>query len=96
MVGHPKCNRSSFWLLSKWQCWIITKSDREIIVKEAFKATAINVTAQGQRHLGAAIGSREYVEEYVNDKVTNWISEITKLTKFAVTQPQASYATYTF
>ena len=46
--------------------------------------------------MGAAIGSREYVEEYENDKVTNWISEITKLAEFAVTQPQASYAAYTF
>ena len=78
------------------KCWIITKPDREITVKEAFKGTAINVTVQGQRHLGAAIGSREYVEEYVNDKVTSWISEITKLAEFAVTQPQASYAAYTF
>ena len=65
-------------------------------MNEAFKETAINVTAQGQRHLTAAIGSREYVEEYVNDKVTDWISEITKLTEFAMTQPQASYAAYTF
>ena len=63
-------------------CWIITKLDREIIVKAAFKETAINVTVQGQRHLGAVIGSREYVEEYVNDKVTNWISKITKLAEF--------------
>ena len=78
------------------KCWIITKPDREIIVKEAFKGTAINVTVQGQRHLGAAIGSQEYVQEYVNDKVANWISEITKLAEFAVTQPQASYAAYTF
>ena len=65
-------------------------------MKEAFKGTAINVTVQGQRHLGAAIGSREYVEEHVNDKVTSWISEITKLAEFAVTQPQGSYAAYTF
>ena len=48
-------------------------------MKKAFKETAINVTAQGQRHLGAVIGSPEYVEEYVNDKVSNWISKITKL-----------------
>ena len=41
--------------------WIITKPDREIIVKEAFKETAINVTVQRQRHLGAAIGSQEFV-----------------------------------
>ena len=40
-------------------------------MKDAFKETDINVTVQGQRDLGAAIGSLEYVEEYVNDKVTN-------------------------
>ena len=61
----------------------------------AFKETAINVTVQDQRHLGAAIGSREYVEEYVNEKVTNCISEITKQAEFAMTQPQSSYAAYT-
>ena len=70
----------------------MTKPDREITEKEALKGTAINVTVQGQRHLGAAIGSREYVEEYVNDKVVKWICEITKLAEFAVTQPEASYA----
>ena len=51
-------------------------------MKEAFKETAINVTVQGQGHLSAVIGPREYVEEYVNDKVTNWISKITKLAEF--------------
>ena len=68
-------------------CWVIAKLDREIIEKEAFKETAVNVTVQGQRHLGAVIGSPEYVEEYVNDKVANWISKITKLAEFTVTQP---------
>ena len=53
------------------KCWIITKPDREIIVKEAFKGTAINATVQGQRHLDSAIGSRAYVEEYVNDIAIN-------------------------
>ena len=56
-------------------------------MKEAFKEPAVNVTVQGQRHLGAVIGSPEYVEEYVNDKVANWISKITKRAEFTVTQP---------
>ena len=34
--------------------------------------------------------------EYVIDKVTNWISKITQLAEFTVTQPQASYVAYTF
>ena len=61
-----------------------------------FKDTAVNVTVEGQKHLGAVIGSREYLEEYVSEKVTNWVSEVTKLAEFALSQPQACYAAYTF
>ena len=76
------------------KCWIIAKPAKEESVREAFKDTSINVTVQGQRHHGAAIGSREYLEEYVTEKVTNWINDIAKLAECA--QPQACYAAYTF
>ena len=72
------------------KCWIISKPDKEASVKEVFKDTAVNVTVEGQKHLGAVIGSREYLEEYVSEKVTNWVSEITKLAEFALSQPQAA------
>ena len=74
---------------------ITSKPSKEASVKEVFKDTAVNVTVQGQKHLGAVIGSREYLEEYVSEKVTNWVSEITKLAEFALSQPQACYAAYT-
>ena len=61
-----------------------------------FKDTAVNVTIQGQKHLGAVIGSRKYLEEYMSKKVTNWVSEVTKLAQFALFQPQACHAAYTF
>ena len=41
------------------KCWIIAKPAKEGSVREAFKETSINVTVQGQKHFGAAIGSRE-------------------------------------
>ena len=44
----------------------------------------------------AAIGSREYLEEYVSEMVTNWINDIAKLAESALSQPQACYAAYTF
>ena len=78
------------------KCWIIAKPAKEESVREAFKDTSINVTVQGQKHLGAAIGSREYLEEYFSEKVTNWINDIAKLAEFALSQPQACYAAYTF
>ena len=61
-----------------------------------FEGTAINMSTQGQKHLGAALGSREYLEEYVGSKVEDWISQVVKLAEFAMSQPQACYAAFTF
>ena len=78
------------------KCWIIAKPAKEESVTKAFKDTSINVTVQGQKHLGAAIGSKAYLEEYVSEKRTNWINDIAKLAEFALSQPQACYTAYTF
>ena len=61
-----------------------------------FKDTVINITVEGQKHLGAVIGSREFLESYASDKVENWVREVAQLADFARTQPQASYAAYSF
>ena len=46
--------------------------------------------------MGAALGSRSFLEEYVGQKVDKWVNEVTKLADFAISQPQASYAAFTF
>ena len=61
-----------------------------------FEGTAINISTQGQRHLGVALGSREYLEEYVGSKVEDWVSQVVKLAEFAMSQPQACFAAFTF
>ena len=43
-------------------------------------------------YLGAAIGSKEYREDYVATKVKTWIEEIHVLTDIASTQPHAVYS----
>ena len=40
-------------------------------MEEVFKETIINVTVEGKKHLGVAIGSREYPDEYVSE-VSHW------------------------
>jgi hypothetical protein len=42
------------------------------------------------------VGSRSYLNEYVKEKVEEWVKEIINLADFATTQPQASYAVDTF
>ena len=61
-----------------------------------FRDTAINVTIEGHKHLGEALGSRSFLEEFVGEKVDEWVNEVTKLADFAISQPQASYAAFTF
>ena len=65
-------------------------------MRAVFGAMAINITTEGHKHLGAALGSRSYYEEYVGETVEDWVSQITKLAEFAVSQLQASYAAFTF
>ena len=74
------------------KCWIIAKPVKEESVREVFKETSINETIHGQKHLGVMKGSRELVSE----KVSNWVNEVATLTEYALSQPQACYAAYTF
>ena len=61
-----------------------------------FRDTAINVTIEGHKHLGEALGSRSFLQEFVGEKVDEWVNEVTKLADFAISQPQACYAAITF
>ena len=51
------------------KCWLITKPKREEAARSIFDETATNISTQGQKHLGEALGSKTCLEEYVNDKV---------------------------
>ena len=61
-----------------------------------FGGTAINISTEGHQHLGALLGSRKHLEDYVEEKVEDWISQIVRLGEFAQSHPQASYVAYTF
>ena len=61
-----------------------------------FNDTKINVTTKGKIHLGAVIGSNDFQTKYVNQKITEWCSELKILSEFAKSQPQAAYAAFCF
>ena len=82
------------------KCWLIVKPNKYEEAMEAFQNTGINVTqlvtTEGRRHLGAALGSRDFLKDYVNEKAEQWVEEVIKLSEFANSQPQACFAAYTF
>ena len=78
------------------QCWLIIKPEREETAREVLRGTTFNVTIESHKHLGAALGSRLLLEEYVEEKVDEWVNEVTKLADFYISQPQASYVAFIF
>ena len=76
--------------------WLVVKPYNEETAGSIFEKTAININTEGRKHLGAALGSRSYFEQYVNGKVEEWVGKVTKLEEFALLQPQACFAAFTF
>ena len=74
--------------------WLIVKAEHQQKANEVFRGTNIQITTEGERHLGAVIGSNEYKDRYCNNLVKEWSDELTLLTRIAVTQPQAAYTCY--
>ena len=59
-----------------------------------FKETIINSTTEGKRHLGEALRSKSFRDEYAPGKVSDWCDELDRLSEIAKSQPQASYTAF--
>ena len=44
--------------------------------------------------MGAVIGTEEFKEEYVGEKVSEWVKEVDVLSDIARTEPQAAYSAF--
>ena len=56
--------------------------------EEIFGRDGIKVTTDGARHIGAVIGSKEYKEQYVHNKVKKWMADVAQLSLIAQEEPQ--------
>ena len=61
---------------------------------EVFAGTGVDIRMDGCRHLGAALGSPEFITRYLQQKAEAWVQEVSRLTKIAATQPQAAYSVF--
>ena len=82
----------------------MTKPGHRGAAEHIFSGTGIQFTDDGQdlkhkagqRHLGAAVGSAEYVAAYLDQKDAFWSEQVTQLADVAGTQPHAAYAAFAF
>ena len=69
---------------------VIVKSDHFSDAKHVFHASNIKITDSGKKHLGAVIGTTKFKNDFMNEKISQWIGELKTLSKVAETQPQAA------
>ena len=60
-----------------------------------FEGTGVNITTAGKKQLGAAVGSLQFKEVFVGEKVEEWVSQIEVLSKIAAFDPHSAYTAFT-
>ena len=75
--------------------WLIVKEEYKEKAESAFGGTQVVISEEGKKYLGSAIGKRTFIENYVQQKVTTWVSELERLSSIAITQPHAAFAAFT-
>ena len=75
---------------------LIVKPEYYREAKKAFADTNVKITVEGERHLGAVIGSQEFKKKYMEELVKTWVIDIEELAQIAMTEPHAAYTNFTF
>ena len=74
---------------------LIVKPDEREQAEEVFRDTGVKITIEGERHMGAVIGSQEYKESYVMNKVAKWVQDVEELANIAQDEPHLVYSSFT-
>ena len=75
--------------------WLIVKEELVDEAKTVFRDAGVNITAQGKKHLGAAIGSFQFKQEFLRGLVDKWVLQIKTLAEIAAFEPHAAYTAFT-
>jgi len=75
--------------------WLLTNEDHVDRAKVLFGDTNINITTHGCPHLGAPLGSNEFVHQFVANKVNQCTQELLLLSDIARAQPHTAFAAFT-
>ena len=74
--------------------WLIVKLDCFDKAIHIFNNTNIQITTQGRRHLGAALGSSQFRNEYIMEKINKWVEQLHVLSEIAKIELQTAYTCF--
>ena len=67
------------------------KEGVEDTARKVFADSDIRITTDGHRYLGGVIGSEAFEQQFLQQKLQDWISDIKKLSCIAESQPHTAY-----
>ena len=70
------------WLIVKCNC-----SDKAIHI---FKDTNIQITTKAKKHFAATLGTSQFRDNYIMEKINKQVEELHVLKEIAKTEPQAA------
>ena len=74
---------------------IIKNPQLKKAAQDTFQGTGIKISCDGERHLGAVLGTDNFREKYVQDKVSKWVKDVEELTLIGEDDPQLAYSSFT-
>ena len=73
---------------------LVTKPQFYDKAKAVFENSGVQITSEGRRYVGAAIGTQDFKASWVKTKVEKWIKELQQLIPIAKCEPQLAYSAY--
>ena len=75
--------------------WLVVKEGNLEEATAIFEGTDVTITVEGRRHVGAAIGSTTFIQNYIKQKASTWIRDVEYQSSIAASEPHPAYAAFT-
>jgi hypothetical protein len=74
---------------------IVKNAEKLELANHIFGNSGITIGIEGERHLGAVIGSDTFKEKYVKRKVDSWIADVEQISGIGMDEPQIALSAFT-
>ena len=82
------------YFVNEIKSWLIIKEEHLDRAKELFSNSNIQITTDGHRHLEAVIGTEANKENFVREKVSEWMRQLESLSEIAKIQSHAAFCAF--
>ena len=87
---------TSYWYNADvLKTWLLSKADFQSVAAAILGDTNVQITGEGRPYFGALLGSSTFVNQFVVEKVQQWLHEQQVLSTTSTAQPHAAFAALT-